>query len=173
MKWWNDVWLSLAESVYSPFICAGNRLLRSGKQFHLNPVGGHIHGDESLLDRVRHDRRSRNIVDGLFPNRAVLLYRFPPRRFAAVVRDPEANPYPQFAGKRVRGTEVFVELVGSHPVRIIRMIYYVLTFNESGVLNKELHMRQEMARYNLHINATIPAENASVLDAKDRFLGCS
>ncbi len=73
-----------------------------------------------------------------------------------MMRDPEANPYPQFAGKRVRGTEVFVELVGSRPVRITRMIYFTLTFDENGVLNKELHMRQEMARYNLHINAPIP-----------------
>jgi hypothetical protein len=98
------------------------------------------------------------------------IYRFPLSRSAAMVRDPEANPYPQFAGKRVRGTQVFVELAGSRPVRITRMIYFVLTFDENGVLNKELHMRQEMARYNLYLNAAIPAEDASVLDAKDRFL---
>jgi hypothetical protein len=98
------------------------------------------------------------------------IYRFPLRRFAAMVRDPEANPYPQFAGKRVRGTEAFVELAGGRPVRITRMIFFILTFDENGILDKELHMRQEMAKYNLYLNATSPAEDASVLDAKDRFL---
>ena len=98
------------------------------------------------------------------------IYRFPLSRSAAMVRDPEANPYPQFAGKRVRGTQVFVELAGNRPVRITRMIFFILTFDENGILDKELHMRQEMAKYNLYLNATSPAEDASVLDAKDRFL---
>lgn len=87
-----------------------------------------------------------------------------------MVRDPETHPYPQFAGKRMRGAEVFVELDGSRPAGITRMVYFTLLFDEKGILNKELHMRQQMARYNLHINATIPAEDAGVLDAKDRFL---
>ncbi len=87
-----------------------------------------------------------------------------------MVRDPEANLYPQFAGKRVRGTQVFVELAGNRPVRILRMIFFILTFDENGMLDKELHMRQEMAKYNLYLNATIPAEDAGVLDAEDRFL---
>ncbi|MGD0238547.1 MAG: hypothetical protein ABSC55_28920 [Syntrophorhabdales bacterium] len=98
------------------------------------------------------------------------IYRLPLSKSVAMMRDPEANPCPQFAGKRVRGTETFVELSGGYPVRITRMIYYVLTFDEHGVLNKELHMRQEMAKYNLYLNEPSPAEDASVLDAKDRFL---
>jgi hypothetical protein len=55
-------------------------------------------------------------------------------------------------------------------VRISRMIYYALTFDEHGVLNKELHMRKEEAKYNLYLNAPSPAKDASVLEAKDRFL---
>jgi hypothetical protein len=90
----------------------------------------------------------------------------------AMLRDPEANPYPQFAGKRVRGKQVFVELAGRHPARITRIVYFVLTFDANGILNKELHMRQEMARYSLYGNAVRPTEteDASVLDAGDRFL---
>jgi hypothetical protein len=66
--------------------------------------------------------------------------------------------------------EAFVELVDSRPVTITRMIFFILTFDETGILNRELHMRQEMAKYNLYLNAPSPAEDASVLDAKDRFL---
>ena len=87
-----------------------------------------------------------------------------------MVRDPKTHPYPQLAGKRMRGAEVFVELDGSRPVGITRIVYFTLVFNENGILNKELHMRQQMARYNLQINAPVPAEEAGVLEATDRFL---
>ena len=87
-----------------------------------------------------------------------------------MVRDPKRHPYPQLAGKRMRGAEMFVELDGSRPVGITRIVYFTLLFDENGILNKELHMRQQMARYNLHINAPIPAEEAGVLEATDRFL---
>ena len=50
------------------------------------------------------------------------------------------------------------------------MIFFILTFDENGILNKELHMQQEMAKYNLYLNATSAAEDTTVLDAKDRFL---
>jgi hypothetical protein len=115
------------------------------------------------------DDRSISVRDFLVDDQD-RIYRFPLSKFTAMMRDPEAHPYPQFAGKRVRGTEVFIELDGKHPVGITRMVYFTLFFNENGVLNKELHMRQQMARYNLHINAATPAEDAAVLDAKNRFL---
>ena len=41
-----------------------------------------------------------------------------------MLQDPEANPYAQLAGKRVRGTEVVVELAGGHPAGIVRMVYF-------------------------------------------------
>jgi hypothetical protein len=98
------------------------------------------------------------------------IYRLPLVKSVAMLRDPEANPYPQFAGKRVRGTQVFVELAGGHPARITRIVYFVLTFDANGMLNKELHMRQEMARYSLHVNAASPNDDTRVLNAKDHFL---
>ena len=102
------------------------------------------------------------------------IYRLALSKASAMLRDPEAHLYPQFAGKRVRATQVFVELEDGRPARITRMIHFVLTFDEHGVLKKELHMRQEMARYNLYIKVTHPAEGESederVVDVKDRFL---
>ncbi len=89
-----------------------------------------------------------------------------------MLRDPEANPYAQFAGKRVRSTEVVVELAGRHPARIVRMVYFVLAFDENGVLNKELHEQQAMALHSLYVNiiSLTETEDAKVLDAADRFL---
>ncbi len=98
------------------------------------------------------------------------IYRLPLSQSTAMMRDPEAHRYPQFAGKRVRCMEAFVELSGGLPVRIIRMIYYVLTFDEHGEMNKELHLQQEMAKYNLYLDEAIPADGPNVLDGKNRFL---
>jgi hypothetical protein len=41
-----------------------------------------------------------------------------------MLRDPEANPYAQFAAERIRGTEVVVELAGRQSARIVRMVYF-------------------------------------------------
>lgn len=100
------------------------------------------------------------------------IFRFPLSKSWAMLRDPEANPYGQLAGKRVRGTEVVVELAGCHPARIVRMTYFVLAFDENGVLNKELHVRQAMARYSLYVDDIVSTEteDANVLDAADHFL---
>ncbi len=98
------------------------------------------------------------------------IYGLPLSKSVAMMRDPAAHPYPQFAGKRVRGTELFVTVRDGVPVRITRAIYYVLTFDERGVLNEKLHMQQEVAKYNLYLNAAIPAEDPNVLDATNRFL---
>ena len=122
--------------------------------------------------RMAMDDRRISVRDFLI-NKQDRIYRFPLSSFTAMVRDQKAHPYPQFAGTRVRCTEVFVELAGSRPVRITRMIHFVLSFNEDGILDKEVHMRQGMARYNLALNATIPYENTHVVDAKDRFLTSS
>ena len=98
------------------------------------------------------------------------IYRLPLSKSVAMMHDLEAHPYPQFAGKRVRGTEAFVAMSGGLPIGITRMIYFILTFDEHGVLNKELHMQQEFAKYNLYLTAAIPADDPNVLDAKNRFL---
>lgn len=98
------------------------------------------------------------------------IYRFPLSRFMPLMQDPKANPYPKFAGKRARCAEVVIDLTQGRPARILRMVYFVLAFDENGILNKELHWRQQMAQYNLYINPSIPAENTKVRDAKDHFL---
>ena len=65
-----------------------------------------------------------------------------------MLQDPEVNLYAQFAGKRVRGTEVIVELVGRLPSRIVRMVHFVLAFDENGALKKELHEQQAIWLFN-------------------------
>ena len=116
-------------------------------------------------------RRSLSVRSFLLDDQDCI-FRLPLSRSVAMLQDPEVNLYAQFAGKRVRGTEVIVELVGRLPSRIVRMVYFILAFDENGVLKKELHEQQAMARYSLHVNVigSTEREDAKVLDAADRFL---
>jgi hypothetical protein len=84
---------------------------------------------------------------------------FPLSRSAAMLRHPEANRCPQIVGKLVRCTRVFVELVGHHPARDPRMIYFVLTFDANGILKKN-YMGHEIARYNTHVYRQVPLREA-------------
>jgi hypothetical protein len=115
--------------------------------------------------------RSLSVRSFLFDDQNSI-FRLPLSRSVAMLQDPEANPYAQFAGKRIRGAEVIVELTGRHPAGIVRIVYFILAFDENGVLKKELHEQQAMARYSLYVNAASSAdtEDVKVLDAADRFL---
>ncbi len=46
---------------------------------------------------------------------------------------------------------------------------FILTFGAKCMLKKELHMQQEMAKYNLYLNEAIPADDPNVLDGKNHF----
>jgi hypothetical protein len=67
-------------------------------------------------------------------------------RFAAMLSDPSAHPIPQFATQRVRGAEAVVEQSQRRPVTVIRMVFFMLTFSESGVLDADALMRQAQRR---------------------------
>ena len=43
------------------------------------------------------------------------LYRLPNTKFDLMVRDPENHPWPQFAGTRMRMTDVLVEMQIAEP----------------------------------------------------------
>ena len=66
-------------------------------------------------------------------------------RFAAMLSDPSAHPIPRFAARRVRGAEAVVEQSHRRPVKVIRMVFFMLTFSERGVLDADALMRQAAA----------------------------
>ena len=73
------------------------------------------------------------------------LSRLSGSRFAAMLSDPSAHPIPQFAAQRVRGAEAVVEQSHRRPVKVIRMVFFMLTFSERGVLDPDALMRQAAA----------------------------
>ncbi len=64
-----------------------------------------------------------------------------------MLSDPSAHPIPQFAARRVRGAEAVVEQAQRCPVKVIRMVFFMLTSNERGVLDTDALMRQAAAAF--------------------------
>jgi len=86
-----------------------------------------------------------------------------------MLSDPSAHPIPQFAARRVRGAEAVIEQTHRRPVKVIRLVFFMLAFNERGVLDADALMRQAAAAFDtLHPQAR--SKGSTVLDAQSRFV---
>src|SRR5687767_10807413 len=97
------------------------------------------------------------------------LFRLSGLRFAAMLSDPSAHPIPQCAAQRVRGAEAVVEHVHRRPVRVIRMVFFMLTFSERGVLDADALMRHAAAALDT-VHPQTRSKGSTVLDAQSRFV---
>jgi len=97
------------------------------------------------------------------------LSRLSGSKFAAMLADPTAHPIPQFAARRVRGAEAVVEQAQRRPVRVIRMVFFMLAFNERGILDADALMRQAAAAFDTLYPQT-RSKGSTVLDAQSRFV---
>ena len=89
--------------------------------------------------------------------------------FAAILSDPSAHPIPQFAARRVRGAEAVVEQAHRRPVKVIRLVFFMLAFNERGVLDTDALMRQAAAALDTVLPQT-QSNGSTVLEAQSRFV---
>ena len=92
--------------------------------------------------------------------------------FEALMRNPEIQRMPLLAGQRVRMAELIVEVSGRTVLRVVRRVYFVLTFDQDGRVDTERFQRQQWAPAGIAINGVFAqAQDASaVLDATDRFV---
>ena len=97
------------------------------------------------------------------------LSRLPGSKFSAMLSDPSAHPIPQFAARRVRGAEVVVEQAHRRPVKVIRMVFFMLAFNERGVLDTDALMRQAVAAFDT-LHPQTRSNGSTVLEAHSRFV---
>jgi hypothetical protein len=86
-----------------------------------------------------------------------------------MLADPSAQPLPQFAAQRVRGAEAVVEQAHRRPVKVIRMVYFMLTFNERGVFDADALMRQAAAALDT-VHPQTRSNGSTVLEAQSRFV---
>ena len=85
--------------------------------------------------------------------------------------DPESFPILRLANQRVRAAEAVVELKDRQPVRLLRLVYFLLPFDGRGVLDRADVERRQLARLDelLDDGAAREAASSGVLDRRHRF----
>ena len=77
------------------------------------------------------------------------IHRLDVDRFSQILHEPKAHPFLQFAGQRLRWAEAVVELVERKPVRVVRMTFNILPFDQAGCLDRKTFDRYMLGRANL------------------------
>lgn len=104
-------------------------------------------------------------------DKAGSLFRLPSSTFSAMMSRPDANPLPRFASQRIRAAEAIVELLAGRPSRVVRLVYFLLQFDEAGVLDTATLMRQAAATFDAHAEAVAQksAQTKAVVEATSRL----
>ena len=92
-------------------------------------------------------------------------------KFDAMVRDPARHRFPQFAGLRVRTAITLVELIDRQPTQVVQVTFAILSFDDSGCLDKDRFLEQQLSLAELAMAPVIAADRSDtdVLDAASRF----
>lgn len=77
------------------------------------------------------------------------LYRLPNTTFDQMLRDPTSHCWPDFAGTRMRMTDVVVELLDRQPIRVVWITFGVVSFDSHGYFDQGAFDRQQRARAEL------------------------
>ena len=100
------------------------------------------------------------------------LYRLPNTKFDQMLRDPTSCRLPRFAGSRVRMTNVAVERIDRQSIRVVRITFGFLAFDDEGYFDASAFDRHQRALAELvwTRQSTDPKGEGSVVDAADRFV---
>ena len=76
------------------------------------------------------------------------------------------------AGQRVQMAEILVEISNRIPIRVVRRVYFVLAFDDTGRVDTERFRKQQwaLAESALDPALALPGDDESVLDAASRFI---
>lgn len=101
-----------------------------------------------------------------------VLYRLPNTKFDQMLRNPASHRLSRFAGKRVRMTDVGVELIDRQAVQVVWITFNVLTFDDDGYFDASAFDRHQRARAELGLAKPVdePTGVPTVIDAATRFV---
>lgn len=108
-----------------------------------------------------------------FIGRDDTFWRVPAAKFDRLLRDPAGDRLPAFAGQRVRMADVIVELMGRHPVRVVRRTFAVVDFDVEGCLDAGGFERRQFARAESLLGEVLSRSTDganTVVDAAARFV---
>src|SRR5258708_12709584 len=103
-------------------------------------------------------------------DREGVLYRLPSATLDRMQQVDSRLRLPRLAGQRVRSAEVAVEMINGRPVRIIRSVFYMLTFKSDGALLPTQQDRHPRSRVELPLARAPAARRAGVTEASTRFV---
>ena len=104
-------------------------------------------------------------------NDANQLLRLPTARYLRMVRDAPANPLIGLASRRVRCAEAVVELVSRKPVRVTRMMFWTVDFDDRGILDTKSLGLQCVAALDALLSKLWPGpQTVNVVEASARFV---
>jgi hypothetical protein len=86
--------------------------------------------------------------------------------------ETEISYIPALAGQRVRMAEVLVQLAERRPIRVVRRVYFIVSFDETGRLDTTRLQQQQWALAESALDRvfTVPGDDDRVLDAALRFV---
>jgi hypothetical protein len=92
--------------------------------------------------------------------------------FDRLLRDPQHHSMPALAGKRVRMADIIVQLADRRPIRVVRRVYFVVSFDEAGRLDTTRFVKQQWALVESALDPVlaVPNDDDRVLDAASRFI---
>jgi hypothetical protein len=91
------------------------------------------------------------------------------RLFQKLWDNSQGDTLPQFAGCRVRWAEAAVELQERKPVRILRLVFCYLYFDDQGHLDRDKVMKDAALMVEAGIGGIAPPKSGSVIHASPRF----
>jgi len=74
------------------------------------------------------------------------VFRFYTSAFSRLYGDPGSHPMLHFANMRLRTAEAVVALKNRRPTTLVRMVYFLLPFDDRGVLDVADLKRRQMVR---------------------------
>jgi hypothetical protein len=98
------------------------------------------------------------------------LYRLPSATLDRMLQVRSRLRLPRFAGQRLRGAEVTVEMLNGRPVRVVRSVFTILTFRSDGTLLPPQQDRHARARVELALTLAARARRAGITEASTRFV---
>jgi len=95
--------------------------------------------------------------------------RFPLTRYERLMHGDPGECVPEYAGKRVRYAEVALEVADRKPVRILRMQYFIMSFDSRGRIDVSERQKEKRLAMDLLPPVDVNTQSKQVIDATHRF----
>lgn len=90
-------------------------------------------------------------------------------KFDRMLRQPGRHPMRRFAGRRVRLAEAVIELHRRRPIRVVRLTYGYLAFDQDGVFLEDEYHRPTVDALNDLLGGVGRVGTSNVYEASSRF----